>query len=87
MTLLLLLGAAGALDAQVLDAVARYEFASDLSWFGVNAGAGVRHGFAGSPFALLAEGRMHVRMQRVYPEYDLAELELVTILVGGVLSW
>jgi hypothetical protein len=64
-----------------------YEFVSDLSWFGVNAGAGVRHGFAGSPFSLLAEGRMHIRMQRVYPDYDLAELELVTVMVGGVLSW
>jgi len=64
-----------------------YEFVSELSWFGVNVGAGIRRGLAQSRFALLAESRLHIRMQRVYPDYDLGRLELVTVMVGGVLSW
>ena len=70
-----------------LEVIDGYQFVSDLSWFGVNAGAGVRHGFAGSPFSLLAESRLHIRMQRVYPDYDLPKLELVTVTVGGAVSW
>jgi hypothetical protein len=69
---------------EVVDGV---EFVSDLSWFGVNVGAGIRHELGRSRFSLLAESRLHIRMQRVYPDYDLGELELVTVMVGGVLSW
>jgi hypothetical protein len=70
-----------------LEVVDGVEFVSDLSWFGINAGAGVRYGLRGSPFSLLAESRLHVRMQRVYPEYDLGQLEIVTVMVGGAVSW
>jgi len=69
---------------EVVDGV---EFVSDLSWFGVNVGAGVRHELGRSRFSLLAESRLHLRMQRVYPDYDLGQLELVTVMAGGVLSW
>lgn len=62
-------------------------FTSDLSWFGVNAGAGVRRGFGSSPFSLLAESRLHIRMQNAFPENDTVGLELVTVLVGGTVSW
>ena len=70
-----------------IEVIDGYQFVSDLSWFGMSGGAGVRHGFGRSPLSLLAESRFHVRMQRVYPDYDLAKLELVTVLVGGVVSW
>lgn len=70
-----------------LEVVDGYQFVSDLSWFGVNAGAGVRRGFGRSPFSLLAESRLHVRTQRVYPDYDLGQLELVTVMLGGAVSW
>ena len=70
-----------------LEVIDGYQFVSDMSWFGVNAGAGVRRGFAGSPLSLLAESRLHVRMQRVYPDYDLPRLELVTVMLGGAVSW
>jgi hypothetical protein len=69
---------------EVVDGV---EFVSDLAWFGVNVGAGIRRGLAGSRFSVLAESRLHIRMQRVYPDYDLGQLELVTVMLGGVLSW
>ena len=62
-------------------------FTSDLSWFGVNAGGGVRREFAGSPWGVTAEARMHVRMQQAFPENDTVGLELVTLLLGGVVSW
>jgi len=65
---------------EVVDGV---EFVSDLSWFGVNVGAGVRHELGRSRFSLLAESRLHLRMQRVYPDYDLGQLELVTVMAGG----
>ena len=70
-----------------LEVIDGYQFVSDMNWFGVNVGAGVRHGFDGSPFSLLAESRLHVRMHRVYPDYDLAKLELVTVMLGGAVSW
>jgi hypothetical protein len=70
-----------------IEVIEGYQFTSDLSWFGVNVGAGVRHDFERSPLSLLAESRMHVRMQRVYPEYDLPKLELVTLMLGGAVSW
>jgi hypothetical protein len=69
---------------EVVDGV---EFVSDLSWFGVNVGAGVRHDLGRSRFSVLAESRLHLRMQRVYPDDDLGQLELVTVMAGGVLSW
>jgi len=62
-------------------------FTSDLSWFGINAGLGVRRAFEHSPFSLLAESRLHVRMQEAYPEMGAIGLELVTVLVGGTVSW
>lgn len=63
------------------------ESVSDHNWFGVNVGVGIRRGLAESRFSLLAESRLHIRMQRVYPDYDVGRLELVTVMVGGVLSW
>lgn len=69
---------------EVVDGV---EFSSDLNWFGVSAGAGIRRGIGHSPLSLLAESRLHLRMQRVYPDDDLGKLELVTVMVGGTLSW
>jgi hypothetical protein len=69
---------------EVVDGV---EFVSDLNWFGVNLGAGIRHGLGQSRLSLLAESRLHLRMQRVYPDNDLGKLELVTVMLGGVLSW
>jgi hypothetical protein len=62
-------------------------FTSDLSWFGVNGGVGVRKSFGRSPLALLAESRLHVRVQNVQPETNMVRLELVTVLVGGTVSW
>jgi len=70
-----------------LDSIEGVVFTSDLSWFGVNAGLGVRRGLEHSPFSLLAESRMHIRMQEAYPQVGKVGLELVTVLVGGTVSW
>jgi hypothetical protein len=63
------------------------QFTSDLSWFGVNIGGGVRRGFGRSPFSLLAESRLHIRVQNVYTDASTVALELVTVMAGGTVSW
>ena len=63
------------------------QFPSSLSWFGVNAGAGLRREFGRSPFSLMAETRVHVRAQRVYPENNVLAVEMISVLAGGTVSW
>ena len=70
-----------------LESIEGQEFVSSLSWFGVNGGAGVRREFGRSPLSLMAESRFHVRMQSAYPDTRVVGLEIISVMLGGVVSW